>query len=234
VNIPEVLEHAHTDIGTIYLDRYQISGRADWIYQIQIEGQLLMSSVNNVSERRLATSALASHEGTGPLRVLIGGLGLGYTAHAALANPRVASVRVIEKMGFVIQWMRDGLLPLSQELAAGDRLEIVKGDAYDHMLGPATETYDLILIDVDHAPNDPLSPQSAPFYTVAGQEQVARHLNPGGILGVWSAHDCDEFADVLDTVYPYAKREDVRWADETGVAGPPFHNVLFFARTATR
>ncbi len=230
----DVLEHAHTPIGTIYLDRHQVPGIDDWVYQIQIEGQLLMSSVNNVSERRLSTSALALHQGTQPLRILIGGLGLGYTAQAALASSRVASVRVVEKMDFVTGWMRDGKLPLSKTLMADDRLAIVSGDVYDQLLSPATETFDLILVDVDHAPTHPLSPDSEPFYSVEGQRRVAEHLEPGGVLAVWSAHDCDEFANILEKVYPFVDREDVRWNDETGT-GTPFHNVLFFARTeATR
>lgn len=224
----ELLGHADTPIGTIYLGRRQIRDRPDWVYEIQISGNLLMSSLNNISERQLSTSALSLQEGDAPLRVLVGGLGLGYTAQAALEGPRVTSLRVVEKMDFVIGWMNRGLLPLSEEFAADDRLEIVQGDIYEDLLGPASERYDLILVDVDHAPDYQLAEGLGLFYTVEGQRQVACHLSPGGVLGVWSAWDSNAFADVLEQTYPRSYREDVRWDDQEE-DGNAFHNVLFFA-----
>ena len=224
----ELLGSANTPIGTIYLGRRAVAGRPALVYEIQINGQLLMSSMNNFSERQLSTTALALHEGVGPLRVLVGGLGLGYTAQAALEGARVTSLRVVEKMDFVIGWMSEGLLPLSAEFAAEDRLEIVQGDIYDDLLGPATELYDLILVDVDHSPTDRLADGPGHFYTEQGQQKVARHLAPGGVLAVWSAWDNDAFADVLSNQYPRSCREDVKWDDDEEPEDVS-HNVLFFA-----
>jgi hypothetical protein len=222
-----IVEHAHTDIGTIYLGQRERINGTGWVFEIKIDASLLMSSVSPVSERRLSSSALSRHLGEAPLRVLIGGLGLGYTAKAALEDLRVASVRVVEKMDFVIDWMERGLLPLSEEFATEERLEIIQGDVYGYLLGTATETYDLILVDVDHAPDDRLSAASDPFYTVDGQRCVARHLNPGGVLGVWSAFGNDEFAAVLSEVYRESDLEAITWSDDEE-PGSSYDNVVFF------
>lgn len=226
---PVVLEQVQTDIGMIVLARRMLADGSTWVHEITIDDSLLMSSISPVSERRLSTGALRMHQGRDDLRVLVGGLGLGYTAEAALEDERVAAVRVVEKMDFIIEWMRRGLLPLSDAFAAEKRLEIVQGDVYSDLLGPATVGYDLILVDVDHSPDDLLSESSAPFYTVEGQRRVACHLNPGGVLGVWSAFDNDEFAEVLASVYAVGHREEVSWPDDEGPE-PDYHNVLFFCR----
>ena len=219
---------AETPIGRIFLARRRTSFGSGWVTQIQIKDHLLMCSINNESERKLAPLALALHQGAAEREVLVGGLGLGYTAQAALQGPRVKSVRVVEKMDFVTDWMAEGLLPLSGALVEEERLSIVLGDVYDDLLGPPTDTYDVILVDVDHAPDDRLSDDSRAFYTVEGQTRVARHLKPGGVLAVWSARDNDDFAHTLAAAYPRAHREHVEWVD---VEDPDhtFRNVVFLA-----
>jgi spermidine synthase len=226
-----MIARADTPIGVIHLGRRRTSLGPGWVTQIEIDGHLLMCSVNNESERRLASLALALHRGAGLRDVLVGGLGLGYTAHAALRSPRVASVRVVEKMDFVTDWMAEGLLPLSETLANEERLSIVLGDVYDELLGPPTHAYDVILVDVDHAPDDRLSDASRPFYTVEGQSRVARHLKPGGVLAVWSATDNDEFAETLAAAYLRAHREQVEWVDVED-PGITLRNVVFLAERA--
>lgn len=223
----EVLEHARTPIGTIYLGRRPAISGPGWIHEIRIDGALLMSNINPVSERQLTSSALELHSEARDLSVMVGGLGLGHTTEIALQSPRVASVRVVEKMDFVIDWMNRGLLPLSESFAADERLTIERGDVYEELLAPPSRQYDLILVDVDHSPHHPLSEASLPFYTEAGQRQVAAHLRPGGYLAVWSVDDSENFMQVLESVYPRTKREQVEWVNEDK---PTLnHNVLFFA-----
>jgi len=225
----EVVDFVETPIGIVDLRRRLLpDANGGAVMQVHVDGYLLMSSANTVSERALATSALAAHASpSGPLEVLVGGLGLGYTAHAALHDPRVSRVVVLDLLPAVAAWMREGHLPLSAALNADPRLEIAEGDVYARLLGPVQERCDLLLIDVDHAPNDPLQPASAPFYTVEGQRRAMQHLAPGGVLGVWSAEDDDEFARVLDAVYPWSRRERIRWSDE---ALGEKEDVLFLAR----
>jgi spermidine synthase len=230
----DVIDAVDTPIGNIYLSRRTLDADPPaTVYEVHIDGDLLMSSVSPLSERRLSISGLELHTGSGERRVLVGGLGLGYTAQAALEGPRVSKVRIVDKMDFVINWMRKGLLPLSQELTTDPRVEFVQGDVYADLLGPCKETFDLILVDVDHAPSHPLDPASMPFYTLEGQRIVSQHLAPGGVLGVWSAFDNDAFLEVMQQAYPHAVREHVRWDRvERNDSPNPFHNVLFFGRKA--
>ena len=116
------------------------------------------------------------------------------------------------------------------ELCADDRLTIIEQDVYGYLLGSeTTEKWDVILIDVDHAPRNRLDEASAPFYTDAGQQRVMRHLAPGGVLAVWSADRDELFAEVLDDVYAYSETEYVSWlSDDLG----DMEDVLFLARRA--
>lgn len=229
MNEPEFLAAVERSIGMLYLARYRDTTRPDgWVYTVHIDGALLMSSVSPLSERELATRAIAAHPGR-ELRILIGGLGLGYTVQAALESDRSAKVRVVDQMDFVINWMRDGLLPLSEQLNNDARMEFVQSDVYGDLMGPAKETWDLILVDVDHSPDDPLDPASLPFYTAEGQAKVRKHLAPGGILAVWSAWDDAPFAAAMEQAYTKSWREFIEWkTPEAFDGGQTLHNTLFF------
>lgn len=141
--------------------------------------EFLMSSHHTDSEVALATFALDLHEGTG-LRVLVGGLGLGYTARAALASPRVAEVHVIELFPEVVGWLDEGLLPLSTALRQDNRFDTEVGDFFEYVEAPAGTPYDLILDDIDHAPDQRLAHGTVRFYETDGVRALARHLAPAG------------------------------------------------------
>jgi spermidine synthase len=231
MNEPEVLDAVDRSIGLLYLARYRDEARPEgWVYTVHIEGELLMSSESPLSERELATRAIAAHAGP-KLRILIGGLGLGYTAQAALESDRSTLVRVVDRMDFVINWLRDGRLPLSEQLTKDPRVELVQGDVYGDLMGPADEKWDIILVDVDHAPDDPLDPASLPFYTPQGQAKVREHLAPGGVLAVWSAWDNDAFAAAMEETHPGSWREHIEWSTgPEAEGGQVLHNTLFFGR----
>ncbi len=230
----EFIGSAERSIGHLYLSRYESPIHPDgWVYEVHIDGDLLMSSVSPLSERELSTRAIAAHTGSGKLRILVGGLGLGYTAQAALESPRASLVRVIDRMDFVIEWLNQGLLPLSKQLTTDERVDLVQSDVYGDLLGPASETYDLILVDVDHSPAMPLDPASLPFYTAEGQAAVRAHLAPGGIVAVWSAHHNDAFEAVMTKSYDRSWVEEVAWvAEHDDGVDQPLHNVLFFGTAA--
>ena len=114
----EILASEETSLGMLCLrQRELLAEPGTMVTEITLEHEFLMSSYSIASERALAGFALEMHTGR-DLRVLVGGLGLGYTAHAALESDRVEKVEVVEFLPPVIEWLDRGLVPLSAELKA--------------------------------------------------------------------------------------------------------------------
>jgi spermidine synthase len=145
-----------------------------------------------------------------------------------LASPRVARVLVVEFLTPVIGWLQSGRLPLSAALAAEPRLAVTQGDVYARLTGPPDPHWDVILIDVDHSPEEPLGAESDGFYRREGLLRARRHLAPGGLLGVWSYTESPRFAEALAQTFREVWVEPVRF--ENRVCNDVETNVLFFAR----
>ena len=215
-------------LGLVCLRQTPIAGEPGAVStEITIDHQFLMSSANTASERALADRALALHGGE-DLCVLVGGLGLGYTAHAVLASPRVARLEVVEYLEPVIGWLRAGRLPLSAELTADPRFAVAHGDVYGRLAAEPAERFDLILIDVDHSPDEPLGRESDSFYGEAGLARARRHLAPGGVFGVWSYAESPQFTAALARVFAETWTLPVQFANR--LMGDEETNWLFFAR----
>ena len=197
------------------------------VTEITLDHQFLMSSRNTASERALARLALEMHAGSG-LQALVGGLGLGYTAREALASERVARVEVVELLEPVICWLELGLVPLAGELRADPRFAVAKGDVYRRLAGPPERLFDLILVDVDHSPDEPLGAASAAFYREPGLALARRHLAPDGVLGVWSYAPSPRFETALRRVFREVRTAPLRF--ENPVVDATETNWLFFAR----
>jgi len=225
----EILAHETTELGMLCLRRRELLSRPGTIVtDVTLDHELLMSSHLTLSERTLARTGLGLHPGRA-LRVLVGGLGLGYTAHEVLVagGERVAAVEVVEYLAPVIDWVGRGLVPLATALQADARLAITHGDVYARLAGPPEGAYDLILIDVDHAPDEPLGSTSASFYTEAGLARARRHLAEGGVLGVWSYAEHSPFATELRRVFAEVHVEPVTAVND--VVGEEQTDWLFFA-----
>ena len=212
----QILDQVETPLGELWLRKRELLGRPGTIVtEVSLEGELLMSSLHTDSERALAREALALHPGPGPLRVLVGGLGLGYTAAAALEDPRVSEVEVLELLEPPLRWMREGLVPLAEQLAREPRLVLTQGDAFATLLAaPQGAPRDLILIDVDHSPEEPLHPSHLALYRADGLRRVRAHLAPGGVFAMWSTQEDPEFLRALGEVFPRVERREVRWWNE--------------------
>lgn len=222
----DVLAYSDSPIGAICLRRRELlTSPGTMVTEITVDHMLLMSSHHTASERALSSRALARHGGTEGLRVLVGGLGLGYTAREVLKSEAVTRVDVVEFLPQVIGWMKNGLVPLSDELNSEPRYSVTEGDVYAMLAAPPELQYDLVLIDVDHSPDEPLADANAAFYTEAGLRSAREHLRPGGVLGVWSYAGSSPFADAMRAVFPHGEISPVEFDNE--LTGEAETNWLF-------
>ena len=189
----EELDFQATPMGDLSLRRRLEPTLGVDVFEVKLGEEFLMSSLFTVAEEELATLGLAAVIGM-DLDVLVGGLGLGYTAVAALADPHVRSVTVIDALPVVIDWHRRGLLPVSATLTDDPRTALVQDDFFALMRREpdASTRYDAILLDVDHTPRHQLDPSHADLYTVDGMRALARHLTPRGVFALWSDDPPDE------------------------------------------
>ncbi|HEY8587269.1 MAG TPA: hypothetical protein VIL60_11180 [Rhodanobacter sp.] len=233
----EEIDYCPTPIGAVSLRRrFELTMKRE-VYEIKLDDEFLMSSLFTASEEALARLGLAAVEGD-RLDVVVGGLGLGYTARAVLEHDKVASLAVVEMLAPVIQWHRKGLLPLGAELVADPRCRFVQGDffalaASDQGFDPASSGrhFDAILLDIDHSPEALLDERSTSFYQPDGLRALATHLKPGGIFGLWSNDRPDAaFTERLAGVFAEAWAEPVTF--DNPLQGKPFTQTVYLARHA--
>ena len=180
------LDWGDTPWGVISLRRRWDSVTERDVHEVKLGDDFLMSSQFTTGERELARIGLAAVAGTS-LTVLVGGLGLGYTAVAALEDDRVAELTVIEALPLVISWHQRDLLPDTEGLAADPRVRLVLDDFFDVVrTGRADRTYDAVLLDIDHAPDWLLRDDHGDLYTVEGLARVAAMIADGGAFALWS------------------------------------------------
>lgn len=194
----EELDSSDTPWGVVSLRRRLdlVTGRE--VYEVKLDDDFLMTSQFTTTEEELARIALRDLTGDS-LRVLVGGLGLGYTAATALADPRVAEVTVVEAVERVVEWHRRDLFPDTRGLAMDPRTSLVVADFFELVRSRAHgEEYDAVLVDIDHAPDRLLRPDHGDFYSPGGLDAVAALLAPDGVLALWSDEPPD--AAVLDTM----------------------------------
>jgi spermidine synthase len=188
------------------------------VYEVKLGDEFLMSSLFTVAEVELARLGLAKAVDA-DLDVVVGGLGLGYTAQAALVDPRIQSLVVVEALGEVIGWHERGLLPDTTELASDPRVRLQRGDFFamadsDVGFDPARpgRRFHAILLDIDHTPRHVLHPSHSALYTPAGLRKLVGHLHPGGVFALWSDDPPDpDFEAVLAEVFDRSEASVVRF-----------------------
>lgn len=226
----EILAYETTPLGILCLRRRQLlSDPGTVVTEVTLNHEFLMSSHHTASEQALASVALDMFAGD-TVQALVGGLGLGYTASAVLADERVAQVEVIELLPQVVDWLKQGLFPLADELRNDKRFLTTQDDVYARLLQEPTRQFDLIIIDVDHSPDDRLATTENPFYTEDGLRHARKHLSKDGILGVWSYARSSPFADALHAVFENVRVEPVTFDNEH--SNETVTDWLFFARNS--
>ncbi len=215
----EEIDRRETPIGEISVRRRLEPTLDVDVYEVKLGDEFLMSSLFTVAEIALADLALAACTGD-ELDVVVGGLGLGYTARAALADARVRSCYVVEALGAVIGWHEQHLLPLAAPMTDDPRCHLVEGDffalvAAETRFAPgAPDPLHAVLLDVDHSPRHVLHDSHAAFYTAAGLRRLADRLHPGGVFALWSDDPPDEeFLAVARAVFVAVEAHVVPFAN---------------------
>jgi len=219
----EELDYQQTPLGEISLRR-RSEPRLDHqlIYEVKLGDEFLMSSLFVEAEEQLATLGLAKLKSNGHssnLSIIVGGLGLGYTALTALNDAAVSELRTIDVMQAVINWHQKGILPVGDILATDSRSDLIQGDffaiATDSQAGFLNnQKVDAVLLDIDHSPRHWLNEGNSDFYNQDSLKNMAAKIKPKGVFGLWSNELPDqEFIDLLDSVFESTEAHVVRFAN---------------------
>jgi spermidine synthase len=213
------LDFRQTPLGELSLRRRRVLSLDGMeVFEVKLGDAFLMSSLFHEVEEALAHLALSELPGES-WDVVVGGLGLGYTAAAALAHAEVASLLIIDALPAVIEWHQRGLVPLGPQLTGDPRCAMREADFF--AVAQSAEGFDpaqagrlfhAVLLDIDHSPRHLLHPRHGRFYQAEGLRALAAHLQPAGVFGLWSdeAPD-DEFLDALGEVFATSRAHIVRF-----------------------
>jgi len=223
----EEIDSQPSPLGEISLRRRRIPMFGDRdIYEVKLGDEFLMSSTFVDAEEALSTLGLAAVQ-SDKLSVVVGGLGLGYTAVAALKDARIEELLVVDTLAPVINWHKNELVPLGKILNADTRNRYVLGSFFDLATAPSTgfdpnhdaKKFDAILLDIDHSPTEFLNAANASFYTRDNLALMAEQLKPNGVFAMWSQNlPEDSFEQLLKTVFASVDSHVVSFFN-------PFQNV---------
>ena len=233
----EELDFRKTRLGELSLRRRKELTLGVQIFEVKLGDEFLMSSLFTEGEIALANIGLKELE-PGPFDVVVGGLGLGYTALAVLEHAAVSSLLVVEAIPEVIEWHQRGLVPLGPKLTSDQRCSFLCGDffglAQSPGLNPAhpAKRYHAILVDIDHSPSHVLNPAHRHLYTTAGLQQLAQHLHPGGVFALWSNDPPEEaFLGLLSSVFTDARAQVVKFHNP--LQNRDASNTIYLAKKGT-
>lgn len=201
------------------------------VFEVKLGDEYLMSSLFTESERQLAHLGLAGLEGD--LDVVVGGLGLGYSAVSALENPAVRSLLVIDLFREVIDWHQNKLVPMGVILSKDIRCELRQGDFFELARTgfDGGRMFDAVLLDIDHSPEHFLDEKNSSFYTAEGLEAVRAQIKQGGAFALWSNDPVDEtFTAHLRSIFGTATAQNIEFPNP--YTNSTFVNSVYVARNS--
>ena len=208
------LDFRQTPLGELTLRRRRVAALDGLeVFEVKLGDAFLMSSLFHEVEVALADLGLAALDAP-ELDVVVGGLGLGYTAVAALRNPALRSLLVVDALEAVIEWHQRGLVPLGPQLTGDPRCRFVHGDFFALARGDGGgfdpqepgRLFHAVLLDIDHSPKSLLHPRHGAFYGSDGLGRLAAQLHPAGVFALWSDDPPDDdFLAALNTVFAATK-----------------------------
>jgi spermidine synthase len=230
------LGYQKTPLGDLTLRR-RIEPRLDnlEVYEVKLGDEYLMSSLFTEAEQQLATLGLAPLKGE--LDVVVGGLGLGYTAAEALKNKTVSRLLVIDIFQAVIDWHQAGLVPLGNILAQDDRCELRQGDFFalartSFDADTPDRKFDAVLLDIDHSPEHFLDITNESFYTSEGLAAIRNQLKPRGTFALWSNDPAnDHFTAKLGDTFGSATAHNIEFPNP--YTGAMSVNSVYVARRSS-
>jgi len=234
----EELDFQSTPIGDLLLRRRRMPELGDTdIYEVKLGEHWLMTSLFHEAEVQLAHKGLAAATGD-KLDVIVGGLGLGYTAVAALENQNVASLVIVDALEAVIGWHQQEIVPLGKVLNDDPRSCYLHDDFFalardttrSFNADQPDRRYHAILLDVDHTPTHNLAPANAHCYSEEGLRELATHLHPGGVFALWADGVPEAaFTERLSAVFDEAQAHTIRFPNP--ITGDESTGAVYVATT---
>jgi len=194
-------------------------------HEIVANGVFLMDTRGGTSERLHVTAAADRMPPAG--RMLIGGLGVGFSLAAALAHRGVREVHVVEREAAVLRWNRGPLAAVNGHALSDPRVRTYEADVVSWLVEAPTGSLDAICLDVDNGPDWLVTPSNAWLYTDDGLRGAVRVLSPGGVLAIWSAAPMSRFVTRLAGHF-----DDVEVAEVPAARGAP--DVVVLGRSPVR
>lgn len=212
-----ILSRLNTPRGELQLQRWAASDEEDRpVYEIICNGVFLMATYNERSEKALARLAIGPLKPTKHgLRVLIGGLGIGYTLRAALDCEGVQAVDVIEIEEEIVTWAQGLFGGLNGHACSDTRTRVIKTDLAE-CLCKTRNTYDAIILDVDNGPTWLVLDTNRRLYETPLLIRIQHLLRDGGVFAVWAAEECAGFQKRLEEVFDRAELITIQDEDRCG------------------
>lgn len=220
-HIFEELDFESTPLGDISLRR-RTEPRLDntLIYEVKLGDEFLMSSLFVEAEEQLSKLGLAALHANGytqDLNIVVGGLGLGYTALTVLNDDRVAELRTVDVMPAVIRWHQQGILPIGDVLEKSVKSTLIHGDFFavsidDHKGFLDERPVHGVFLDIDHSPSHWLNDINSSFYNPDSLRKMKSKILPKGVFGLWSNEMPDpKFTELLNSIFTDTREHVVRF-----------------------